>query len=89
MTRWTRKLVAECRNRRMLPFALMSPPARLLLIDSRSRGVVQYYGEAGWHPATANFPMREVTAYRIRPSFNPISLPRGGANMKTETGATK
>ena len=73
MTRWTRKLVSECRNRRMLPFSMMSPAARLALIDLRLSMVVQYYGESGWHPATAEMPMRNVTAYRIRPSFNPMS----------------
>ena len=73
MIRWTTKLVRECRNRRMLPFAMMSPAARLALIDLRLSLVVQYYGESGWHPATANLPMREVTAYRMRPSHNPIS----------------
>ena len=77
MTRWSKKLVSECRNRAFVKFGCMSVSARLALMDLRLSLVVQYYGVEGWHPSTAEQPICSGVAYRIKPSYNPISAHSG------------
>ena len=88
MTRFTRKLLSECRNHAFVRFGKMSPAARLALMDMRSSWVVEYYGAGGWHIAAADHPMTEGVAYRVKPSFRPLSVALcGAARMHMKTGA--
>lgn len=74
--KWTENLVAECRNRDIVPYGKMSVFARRAILLLRRGGNTEFYSEAGWLPVALEIgrlcgPLT-TTAYRIQPSFNPM-----------------
>ena len=82
--KWTENLVEECRNTRFVPYQKMSAWAKRALDCLRRDAVsgkpchVEYYDEAGWHPAVRGFRCVGDKAYRIIPGWNPLAK-KGGA----------
>lgn len=72
-TFWTPALLAECRNRRCVPFAALTKAARSMLIDAHGAGHVQVSYGVRWVAAPPATPMRNDEAYRLTPSFHPMS----------------
>jgi hypothetical protein len=70
---WNPRLLAECRNRKCMPFAAMTKPARSLMIDEHGRGNVQLCCGVTWLNVAPFIPMQSANAYRIRPAYNPMS----------------
>lgn len=91
---WTPDLVRECRNRGFVRLDRMSMAAAWLIGQTFADHPeeVEHYDESGWRPCAGRFAFFLVPtfAYRIRPTYKPISGPFGSGNMKHETqGATK
>jgi len=70
---WNPRLLAECRNRKCLPFAAMTKPARSLMIDEHGRGNVQQCVGVVWITLSPSHRMESMYAYRIKPAYNPMS----------------
>lgn len=91
---WTPALVRECRNRGCIRLDRMSNAAVYMIGSTFADHPeeVEHYDESGWRPCAGRFAFFLVSnfAYRIRPTYNPISGPCGSGNMKRETqGATR
>ena len=78
---WTPNLVDRCRNRRFVTFGRMHRSAARLLEDLylSDPGHIEYYGEAGWHPAAGRFhvPFPADIAFRLTPNYRPLSALAG------------
>lgn len=74
---WTPSIVDRCRNRRFVTFQRMHRVAASMIADLylTDPAHVEYYGEAGWHPAAGRFhlPLPGNLSFRISPSFRPLS----------------
>ena len=78
---WTPILVDRCRNRRFVRFGRMHRHAAEMMVDLylREPQHVEYYGEAGWHPAAGRFhvPFPADIAFRLTPNYRPLSALAG------------